>query len=407
MTPKQQIIEIRDTLNAHTYKDLPLGSLVFRSIYQTILEENTFSLKRLAKSIFFRCAILVDRTFAHSHLASKQDILVLQTWHRPNHIAMWDAYLTSIKRDTDAVLRIQYNERNFIPCFPFGDSDHRRAQQHVLSALQLKGFRRWYVAAEILFHLKIVDFLLPTLDQFTCTEVYCDENALSPGSVFALYFQNKNIPTFSFQFYSLTPSRKFKISTELTWINMNVDTMYVWGDVYKNFLKSEKPNVSFPVIGHPLYQNTEPGPIQWNPNIIVIGLNPPDTGQYNYHMIAAAKEYARVTNADIYLQLHPVDSIARYQSFVSNIPTYRGTVTNNSAPHNAIFLVNESTLYFDLIAENRVVLRYVHPDSYQETFISIDDDWHTTQQLADRINQLSTTSLAQKKNTVLKAFFNA
>lgn len=266
-------------------------------------------------------------------------------------------------------------------------------------------FSKIFILSEIIYQLKLKEYyenINPKLKDYEYFYTLGDYNF--PNIIFTKYFNNHKKNTHTFQFFNLSEDKEFKIEQEAFWINSQVNTIYVWGVEYKEFLSKKLPKTNIDVIGHPLYETSSKENIRKiEEKKIAICLNPPEKKNINFEMIKLVKNYCMKNNIDYYIKLHPIDKIKDYKKHIKH-KNFKGEI--KAFNYNCIWVVNNSTVYFDLIYNNKFVLRYKHKDSFLNLIPENKDFFSNEKELNSLVERFSIKAEEKKKKRTLKKIFN-
>lgn len=221
-----------------------------------------------------------------------------------------------------------------------------------------------------------------------------------PHSIFFEYYKNLKVPTFSGQLFNLSEDNMFKPDTESVWLNMQCETFYVWGESYRDFLQSRLPLHNIIVVGHPTY--TTLSAVTPKPQKdICLAINPKQPVSISQEWLKMVEEYCKNTNSYFCLRLHPLDLIQNYEIF-SKSPYWM----ERDSGKRYWYVVNNSTVYYDLILLGEWVLRYKHPLAFLPIPEEVLDYVQTPQELESAVALCTSLDTKQKQEVVSRLIFN-
>lgn len=381
-----------------------LNSVVFQATYKLWSEKIGVSFVNL-KKIFFYVFLgynfdnLVDK-FDKIKKTNKKKI-ILKVSQRKNHDDMWEGYLIKlgIKKESE-IIDLNLQKKRIILLF-------LKIRNHFLILKILKVFIKFYKLTffeKIFFYLEL-HYCLKTnfyyskvINNNNFNELYCVWDNNYPVLAIALWFREQKLDVNSFQFFNFSEDHEFKIHQESTWLNMVANKFYVWWDEYRKFLLNKSLWVDIWIIWNPVYTNYEDIK-KIDRNKIILCFNPPEKKQINIDMMNFFNDRK---DCDVFYKLHPIDKKGNYpKSLIDNfilLDTYEDC--------DGVFVVNNSTIYYELIAKWKLVFRYKDEKSFLNNLLEIDDFFSTLKEFDVKLKLVKKDDMKKKQKHIMKQIYD-
>ena len=400
-TKRVFIENTKEKLNTQKYLNYEIKDIIFPALSNYVDDKSI--LFKIKKNIFNIFAIHHYKNY--ESLLSKHltyDNLIIKSVKRESHEKMYNGYILKNKLSNIKTITQDLNDIKYKIYLP--NIKEIKLSFQILKSLNLKSS---YLFFEILYSLKRTRELNSKINFNIKNSIYMQGDYNFPNMIFLKKneMNNKNLNSYTFQFFNLSQDNEYKSEQESFWLNSQVKNIIVWGNEYKEFLqkklKNTKRKTNIIVSSHPLY-NLE---IKKNKveipknNHIIICLNPPEKIKINYEFIKVIITFCKENKYTFSLRLHPIDSLNNYSKYISN-------KEYNSTKKKGIQVVNNSTIYFDLIVEGKIVLRYKNNKSYLNILNQVEDFFTNSKELKLQIEHINITKEREKKKIVEKDIFN-
>ncbi len=377
--------------------------LVYQALEKVAAGTNNCTLRNIAKIFFYITSVFIFKDVLNLGVLPYTKTLTFAYYDKARYKEMWKGFLTRHDQyqEGDSVIYINTKHKKILTCFPTRD-ELQNARMHlkrILETCELNLFQKIFTYWELVYCLKSQRFHTEVLRN--CVVQSPDYfltvgEGVIPGVFYTQHMKKQGSIIDSFQFFNLSEDHEYKVDAESVWSNMLADRYFVWGKAYKTFIEHKTTGVDVQVIGHPLYKHTQSQvriPTEKN---IIIAANPPEMKHINEEFFKVIFSFAQEYGYRISLRLHPNDQISSYSEFTSS-PAYR-----KALPDSGVYVVNNSTVYFDLVYEQQLVMRYKHPESYLAVVEEIQDYFITTKDLHAVLLSQTERGLAAKRDVILE-----
>lgn len=339
---RQKFFHYKKILNQFTYKNIPLGQLDNRFIADLVLKKN-YSIKIITKNLFFirKPKFNIHKRTHITYLPSKN----------VNYLKQLELYLEKLKinystisnNDFKLKVKINFKKHNLI----------KSVIKELNKYEKLKLIKKIYIYSHLNYLIKFIDSLEKiNYSKFKSFNAYLPYEP--PISIINEYCLKNNIKRNFFQIANTYIPNKFKYY-EMEWLGLNIDTLYVYGSYYKKIFQQLYPTISCEIL------KIKDSKIQkqkskFNLSEIIILGNQKELKEYNLKMLLIVKSL----NMNPKIKLHPSDNINNYNKILPTITQ----ITENLENTHVIYIVNDSSIYFEFIKSGKVVFRYKNKDSF-------------------------------------------
>ena len=392
----------------HTLQDLVAGpkqAIIFQALEKVASGTNKFSYQNVARICFFMAGGFIYKDLGSVSSIPASKTLTFAPYDKDRYREMWEEYLMrhDVHTQIDQVVFINSKNKKL---FGLLSKKHERQTAREIHAKLFNSesvgyFEKVFTFWELVYCLKMERYHRAYLEE-RIVEVPSNfltvGESVIPGVIYSSYLKEQGSVIDSFQFFNLSEDQEYKVHAESVWSNMIADRYFVWGEAYKNFMKTRVPNTEILIIGHPLYKETLSHVTIPEHRNIIIAANPPEMSHINRDFFRLVFSFARTHGYQVFIRLHPNDSIETYSEFTGH-REYRGLWNREI---QGIYVVNNSTVYFDLIYDQQVAIRYKHPKSCLTIAEEIQDYFKNEDELLVLISALETDTLNTKRDEITK-----
>ena len=378
----------------------PNSNILFRAITKHYTPHSETKIKFICKHLFYLIAIQSYRALNHQMIIN-QPLCYFQHRSENNKRNMWHSYEKKLFNEKNKHVEwIDYNKPIFrlvLPTIKIVKQTNKALQN--IRRRDARALEQILLWIDIYNSYQTAQYHLRLAKQHQPTYFVAADSGTFPESIYFEYYKSQGIPTYSAQLFNLSEDNMFKPDTESVWLNMQCETFYVWGSTYQKFLQSKRPDVSFPIIGHPLYKNlksVKPRP----DHVICLALNPKQPKQISYDWLELIEDYCSKHQWYFSIRIHPLDQIEQYTMFTQSpyfIPLNKKT--------SCWYMVNNSTVYYDLIRDGEWAIRYRHSDTYLPLPELISDSISTMLELHTLIINSSPKEIKIKQKEICCSMF--
>lgn len=402
---RKQLSLLAKRFDAHlpTWHGLTPSNILFRSSVNIATDRwSNYTTRQLCKNIFYLFFITSYKSLRHAPVKGAP-LCYFQHRSHNNKQAMWSAYEEALFPEKKKhVVWLDYNKQSYRVAIPSLDIIQQTNQAFKTGAP--KTYNIWQSVClwiDIYNSYQTAKYHKVLAQQHSPSYFVAASPSTFPESVYFNYYRAKGIPTYSAQICNLSEGGLFKPDTESVWLNMQCDTFYVWGETYRSFLQKKRPDVAFPVCGHPIYTDKEP--IKPKPNTtLCLALTPKQPANVSSEWLSTVEEFCEENQWDFTIRLHPLDLISNYKSFTKSTHYISPNHTHNQCWH----IVTNSTVYYDLIQAGEWTLRYRHSDSFLPFPASCNDTFSTAAQLKQQLDAATAQSIQIKQDLVCCELFS-
>ena len=395
--------ELKTKIKSFSYLNYSLSNILFPA-FANYFNNNTQIYKNKKNIFNFFCIHYFKEYESLLNENTTYNSLLIKSIKRDSHNIMYEGYVNNLNLNTIKSITQNLSDISYKIAFPnFSEILFAR------KILKLLNINSLFLFTEILYCLKRTRELDNKINLNISKKMYIQGDYNFPNIV--LLKKNemkfKNLQSYTFQFFNLSQDNEFKSEQESFWLNSQVKNIYVWGKEYKKFLETKLVNKNIIISSHPLYSlKTKKNKVTFNKNTLkkhlVICLNPPEKININYEFISLIQKFCDQNDYTYSFKLHPIDTLNNYLKYIN----HKRYLLDINIKNNVIYLVNNSTIYFDLIIEGKIVLRYKHEASFLNLLQSTQDFFTTSIELKYILDTLNIKTLEEKKRKVEKNIFN-
>jgi len=377
---------------------------VFQALEKIASRSNGCNRKNIARLIFYICGGFIYKDLIGAVPAVDTNTITFALYDKPRYKDIWDGFLKRHDhyQEGDVVVYINTKQKKLF--WLFSNRQERVVAQeihkNIFTNRTASFFEKLFSYWELSYCLKMRRYhrrFLETSHVGTPKYFLTVGDSVIPGVIYAEYMKEQGAVIDSFQFFNLSEDQEYKVHAESVWSNMTADRYFVWGDTYKSFVTNQVSGVEISVIGHPLYKKTPSSVLIPTEKNIIIAANPPEMRHINQDFFTEVCAFAQKYGYNVYARLHPNDSIDSYAEF-TKYPEYKG-VWNKGI--SGVYAVNNSTVYFDLVYEQQVVVRYKHAQSYLTVVENVKDYFQTYTELHDLLKRQTEQGLNNKRDQII------
>lgn len=395
-TKRLFIENTKKKLNHKTYLNYNLKDIIFPALSNYIdNKSNSFKIKKILFNTF---AIHYFKAYEQQLTKqSKYNDLIIKSIKRDGHEKMYEGFISKNKLSNIKTITHDLNDIKYKFYLP--NLTEISLSFKILKLLQKKSP---YLFFEILYALKRTRELNSKINLQIKNSIYIQGDYNFPNIILLKKneFKNNKLNSFTFQFFNLSQDNEYKSEQESFWLNSQVKNIIVWGSEYKKFLENKIKKTNIIISSHPLYNSEmKKNKVEISKNKhIIICLNPPEKIKINIDFIKIISKFCKENKYSYSFRLHPIDSLENYSKYI--------TKEYDSTKEFGIHVVNNSTIYFDLIVEGKIVLRYKHKKSYLNILNQIEDFFSTPKELKSQIEKINLSKEKKKKQIVETDIFN-